>query len=151
MNAPVATARWIVTLCVAALLLVQILGLHHHHHVHLHDDGMAHHGSSLHFGSEVLHAGIPHDGPCADHGEGCDGASHAHLEVDASAVEPYLFKMVLKPLSALALFCMALLLAWPVQRSRTPPRPPASVGRKPPRHYVLGPPSQAPPLTLVTA
>ena len=138
--------RRVAILCIAALLYVQLSGLHQHRHIDWQaDDSHGRHAVQLHFGDAGLHG--DELGPAHSHAAG--ETAHAHLDVDIDAVGDALAKLL-----SILLFVV---LASGVLQLRRPGR--ATSVLRPPREspipkrsrFSLRPPSQAPPLLLITA
>lgn len=148
MNLPLPATRWIVTLCVAMLLIAQVMGLHRHQHVEL-QSGAHSHGVELHFEDGGLHLYEERDEH--RHDVHAPGGGHAHLDIESKVVEPALVKAKFFATSLLAvLIYAAILLLLPRGAgSFRPSTAPLTQACRP--RYGLGPPSQAPPQHLVVA
>jgi hypothetical protein len=136
-----ATARRIVVVCAALLLLAQVSGLHYHRHVEP-ASGQSH-GTELHFEDGGLHL----DETRADHRHGV--ASHRHVDVESQAVKTGLVKAFFDSL-LLPLLTVVVVLAT-ASAAAAAPRPSRNPEGHPPRPFDLRPPSQAPPPVLVPA
>ncbi|MES0872668.1 hypothetical protein [Sinimarinibacterium thermocellulolyticum] len=126
------------------LLLTQVTGLHQHRHVHPVDGGYDH-GSQVHFEDAGIHADDPEHAP----GDAAAQASHPHADIELRLLDTGLTKSALD-LSFVALLAWAIVLCLPSRARQAPPRPRASLARRPPR-YAVRPPAHAPPLTRAVA
>lgn len=129
--------RWTLLLCTAALLLAQMLGLHHHQHLGAIGAPDAHDAVA---GGE-WHVGIAHADHHAHLDAGHSGA--AHLDVEADGLKAMLAKLMADGLLALPAAIAIGLLAVAVGVSRSP----HFASRAPCRRsiFALTPPAQAPP------
>lgn len=136
--------RLIAALCVVALLAAQVLGLHHHRHIEFGADAHRH-AVELHFEDAGIHPGEMR----AEHRHDVGGAetSHGHLDIESSAVEPGSTKLFLDLILPLLTAIVILLLLPRSSAAATRPPQPTPQRRRP--RYALGPPSQAPPQSLV--
>jgi hypothetical protein len=142
------TARWIVVVCAAMLLLAQVMGLHYHRHVER-VDGHAH-GSELHFEDGGLHL----DEQRADHRHALDAAGsqsgHWHIDVESKVVKPGLLKAFLDAV-LLSLLMRVATLVLPAAGPQLCWRPRAAGAARRIHPFSLRPPSQAPPARLLYA
>lgn len=136
--------RRVAMLCIAALLYVQLSGLHQHRHVERQAQGHDRHATQLHFGDAGLHG--DELGPAHSHAVG--ETAHAHLDVDTDAAGEALAKL-LSVLLLAVLVGGVLLLSLPRDVAAPRPSDPSPTPRR--SRFSLRPPSQAPPPSLITA
>lgn len=146
MNLSSRAAARIVTLCVTMLLLAQTLGLHHHRHVEL-DRAGGSHPVQLHFEDSGLHDEAGHGHHAVETGGG--ETEHPHLDVESKVVGEGLVKAFVDLLQLGVGLTVLLLRLPPTGHWRPALRLSTAPSRRP--AYALRPPSQAPPLSLVTA
>jgi hypothetical protein len=132
---------WIAMLCVAALLCVQLSGLHQHRHVDLDGSGSMH-AVQLHFEDVGWHGSETAD---AHRHDAAADLSHPHLDIETKVAEDGLAKVF-----SVVLLCLLLgwaVIPWPRTGADLPrPAPPPRSYRR--SRFDGPPPSQAPPRFL---
>jgi hypothetical protein len=140
MSARASFPLWIVMLCIAGLLCVQMSGLHQHRHVAL-DGSSDRHDFELHFEDVGWHG----DRAAEHHHEAAIDTVHPHLDIETKVLDDGVAKLLL-------VIVLGVLAGWHLQRQphRRLGRLPRTAAVAPRKRSCFDgpPPSQAPPVFL---